>query len=723
LITPTTPSKRNPGQITYSVHRHVIGEQFVPLLKDYVTSKEKDGKSMTFPHSFENFATALVDLQTENANKPGYNVTALQLAERTGYSKRRAESFLEAIRGCPLLVSTPGKRSHNKKARLRETLSLAPVAQELTSYGRVDQQVRKAKGRRSRVYRELLGRLPKAKSLRIPGEVTPSATSRESRQPGSASSSRLLPENPKGTVIHGQYKQPRKQVALPLPEINEAFTPFVSRVLKTLEGIPGRTVLVPRCVLALIAKTEFTPEEFLTVLDGAAQAAEANPKAQDHQREWVLSCLSRREWAQKFLPRPQEVEAPTEPIRASEPLPAAQEAPCEPPSIEDEITRLVMAKRPSLDRSGVRKMAETVVPTLPKKFDPMAFFRHLYAVVEDSCDRRDSRGKIHTNIDGYLLKTLSNPYQGTIEAAFRSYRRNPQAHLDPTYWQPPVPVAQDPAQYPAKFQELIRLDPKAKELYDALRALKATCLAPDAPGFLDHFDKECRVFKDLVAVGEERLDASVAESLRKDLHASLVESKLPEGTLVWRRAWDHHWSRIVCNAWGITPEGLAFETSSNPVVQEESTVNVRDPWNDEDRSPAEKDEDAEPPCEESIPQNSEPDNPEAEPVAVALSVPAIDPAPAPWDAWSAEAVRRGSEVYDQILGQIEKTPKSVAARILRKVSPGVIAYQPGKKLLLACAATENVRGYQRYLQTAREVAESIGLPGLVLEFRPAQQAA
>jgi len=31
----------------------------------------------------------------------------------------------------------------------------------------------------------------------------------------------------------------------------------------------------------------------------------------------------------------------------------------------------------------------------------------------------------------------------------------------------------------------------------------------------------------------------------------LAEAALAEGTLVWRRAWDHHWSRIVCEAWGI----------------------------------------------------------------------------------------------------------------------------------------------------------------------------
>ena len=53
-----------------------------------------------------------------------------------------------------------------------------------------------------------------------------------------------------------------------------------------------------------------------------------------------------------------------------------------------------------------------------------------------------------------------------------------------------------------------------------------------------------------MAHAEQRLGPE-AEPLRAALAARLTESKLAEGTLVWRRAWDHHWSRIVCETWGI----------------------------------------------------------------------------------------------------------------------------------------------------------------------------
>jgi hypothetical protein len=273
------------------------------------------------------------------------------------------------------------------------------------------------------------------------------------------------------------------------------------------------------------------------------------------------------------------------------------------------------------------------------------------------------------------------------------------------------------------------LDPKAKGLYDQLRALQATCPPPDAPGFLDHYDLERRTFRALVAVGEARLETSRAEELRQDLHARLADAKLQEGTLAWQRAWDHHWSRIVGGIWGFTSESPScFTPSPKPAVESDEDEQVPCETENLMEEPSPSMEASKPVTpEEGCPFfgegiQVEGDAPEGDPVQGA-EVLAIDPVPAPWDAWSPEAVLRGSEVYDQILGQIEQTPKSVAARILRQVSPGVIAYQPGTKLLLACSVTENVRGYQRYLQTAREVAESIGLPGLVIEFRHAQQAA
>jgi hypothetical protein len=99
-------------------------------------------------------------------------------------------------------------------------------------------------------------------------------------------------------------------------------------------------------------------------------------------------------------------------------------------------------------------------------------------------------------------------------------------------------------------REPLRADLRARALFAEWRRLRAATPAPDAPGFLDHFDAERKAFRDLVAQAELRLGPA-AGPLREQLAARLAESRLQEGTLVWRRAWDHHWSRLVCEACGI----------------------------------------------------------------------------------------------------------------------------------------------------------------------------
>ena len=99
-------------------------------------------------------------------------------------------------------------------------------------------------------------------------------------------------------------------------------------------------------------------------------------------------------------------------------------------------------------------------------------------------------------------------------------------------------------------KEPLRSDPRTRALFAEWKRLQAGAPAPDAPGFLDHFDAERTAFSAMVAQAEQRLGAE-AEPLREGLRARLAESRLEEGTLVWRRAWDHHWSRVVCESWGI----------------------------------------------------------------------------------------------------------------------------------------------------------------------------
>jgi len=101
-----------------------------------------------------------------------------------------------------------------------------------------------------------------------------------------------------------------------------------------------------------------------------------------------------------------------------------------------------------------------------------------------------------------------------------------------------------------RVKEPLRSDPRVRALYEAWKRSQAGAPSPDAPGFLDHFDAQRKAFKELAAQAEARLGAE-AVPLKAALAGRLAESKLAEGTVVWQRAWDHHWSRIVCEAWGI----------------------------------------------------------------------------------------------------------------------------------------------------------------------------
>jgi hypothetical protein len=99
-------------------------------------------------------------------------------------------------------------------------------------------------------------------------------------------------------------------------------------------------------------------------------------------------------------------------------------------------------------------------------------------------------------------------------------------------------------------REPLRSDPRARALFEAWKRLEAQAPSPDSPGFLDHFDLQRKAFRELTAHAESRLGAD-GEALRRALAQRLAESNLLEGTLVWKRAWDHHWSKRVCEAWGI----------------------------------------------------------------------------------------------------------------------------------------------------------------------------
>jgi hypothetical protein len=111
-------------------------------------------------------------------------------------------------------------------------------------------------------------------------------------------------------------------------------------------------------------------------------------------------------------------------------------------------------------------------------------------------------------------------------------------------------AAQEPVAGWDKVKEPVRSDPRLRVLFEAWKRLEASAPAPDSPGFLDHFDAQRKAFRELAAQAEARLGPQ-GEPLREALTGRLREANLEEGTLVWKRAWEHHWNRAVCDAWGI----------------------------------------------------------------------------------------------------------------------------------------------------------------------------
>ncbi len=99
-------------------------------------------------------------------------------------------------------------------------------------------------------------------------------------------------------------------------------------------------------------------------------------------------------------------------------------------------------------------------------------------------------------------------------------------------------------------REPLATNPRALAAFEAWAGLKAASPGPDSPGFLDHFDREREAFRGLVELAAEALGPA-AEELKAGLRTRLAEAELAEGGALWKRAWNHHWGRLVCEAWGI----------------------------------------------------------------------------------------------------------------------------------------------------------------------------
>ena len=63
-------------------------------------------------------------------------------------------------------------------------------------------------------------------------------------------------------------------------------------------------------------------------------------------------------------------------------------------------------------------------------------------------------------------------------------------------------------------------------------------------------DAERSAHKVLLELAETALGPRV-ESLRKELEQRLLEAELKPESVVWKRAFQHHWTILVSKAWGI----------------------------------------------------------------------------------------------------------------------------------------------------------------------------
>jgi hypothetical protein len=100
----------------------------------------------------------------------------------------------------------------------------------------------------------------------------------------------------------------------------------------------------------------------------------------------------------------------------------------------------------------------------------------------------------------------------------------------------------------------LRDDPAAKSAFEAWQRLRATTPSPESAGYLAHHDQEREARAVLLTLAEAALGPT-AETLRNDLRQRLEASDMKEGSLVWKRAWNHHWARLVAQAWGLPLEG------------------------------------------------------------------------------------------------------------------------------------------------------------------------
>jgi len=151
-------------------------------------------------------------------------------------------------------------------------------------------------------------------------------------------------------------------------------------------------------------------------------------------------------------------------------------------------------------------------------------------------DRREQKEKPRTFV---ALKHLDRDVAKAVKLREAIVRAGPALDLSKGWEQVQAPLRDDPA---------------AKAAFEAWQRLKLLVPSPESAGYLAHHDQEREARAALLALAETAL-GSGAEALRTELRQRLEASDMKEGSLVWKRAWSHHWARLVGAAWNLPLDG------------------------------------------------------------------------------------------------------------------------------------------------------------------------
>jgi hypothetical protein len=423
--------------------------------------------------------------------------TALTLEEALGMSSRTAERAFLELRKTSYFIYVPGRKSRVKAYRLRAEISLTPEAADWVSYQTVYSVVQRCGGRIRESAKAVLGvgwgQGPQATNSRTSGEPTRQAVGSQEISAG------------------GCRRRASKQ-SLAVAQATASGEEFMMKAWEALKAEGAE----PHAQSQLLA-TSLPAEDVNAIVLEALQAAKARQKR--NPVGYALKAIACPEMGNRLLKRARERHAlPMVPqVASGELLEAAREAVALVSGLDlAEALDTLLRRAKSLEGFGlisvVRATAKKVGSTKGKGGSPARLF-------------------------GWLV--TKGPRDLAREAEREDRRRQQEVKSSPAFdmaWE--------------AVREPLRSDPKAKSAFATWKGHQVDAPLPDAPGFLEHFDRDRELFRKLLALAEAHLGNRV-ESLEAALRARLLALKLHEGTLPWKRAWEHHWAVAMCEAWAI----------------------------------------------------------------------------------------------------------------------------------------------------------------------------